>query len=179
MDTQHAYQRDVEALSTPLTSLATLQRQVLNMVNYSVSQEWPYASEISLLQSEILKKESDFPDPASYYSLYCVIINKENLNRRIGHPFTPFKGRASVQEILKEDGRDGEICKDYGFWIDMSQDFLRGPPLVEHKKDGKGGGQLTSFGKHMFPELMSGFACLYRQNIRLRNTVLAYRPPEV
>ena len=147
------------------------------MVDYSVGQEWLFASENSLLELETLQ-ESDFPDPFSYYSLYCVIINNENLNRMIGYPFTPFHGRASVQEILNEKGRDGGICKDHGFWIWVLEEFLESPPLVEYAKDGTGGGQLTAFGAHMFPELMCAFADLYRQNDRLKKVVTAYRNPQ-
>ena len=148
------------------------------MVNKSVSQEWLHASEKSLLQTKTLQG-SDFPDPLSYYSLYCVIINKETLNRMIGYPFMPFHGRASVREILKGDGRDGGPCENYGYWIEILEEFLGSPPLVEHKKDRKGGGELTHFGAHMFPELMRAFGDLYRQNDHLRKVATAYVPPEI
>ena len=146
------------------------------MVNYSVSQEWLCASEKSLLQAKTLEA-SDFPDPLSYYSLYCVIIKKERLNALPKFPFMPFKGRDAFAEALKEDGRDGGIRKDHGFWIEILEDFLGCPPLVEYKKDGTG--DLTHFGNHMFPGVMTSFANLYHENEHLNKTMQAYTPPDV
>ena len=143
------------------------------MAKDKISQKWLCASEKHLLDSETLKV-SDFPDPLSLYALYCVIIKKEPMNKMVEYPFVPFRGR-TVEEYVPITYGDRVERKDYAFWIGILVGFLGSPSLVEYTNDLDRTAQLTAFGKHIFPELMSVFSDLYQNNTRLRNAVLSYK----
>ena len=146
------------------------------MVDYSVGQQWLDASENSFLVSKI-SRESDFPDPLSFFSLYSVIINEEPMHHMVEYPFAPFKGRSLEMETPTRYGERREP-KDYGFWISTLVRFLGSPPLVEYISDSNRKVKLTPFGEHLFPTLMRVFADLYLQNDRLKEAVVAYQAPQ-
>ena len=130
--------------------------------------------------SILLKKTqevSDFPDPASLYALYRVIIHKEPMNKMVAYPFVPFRGR-TVEGYVPTSYGERAQRKDYSFWISMLAEFLRSPSLVEYDSDRERTAKLTHFGSYIFPYLMKAFADLYRQNDRLKKAVTAYQNPQ-
>ena len=145
------------------------------MVDYSVSQEWLVTKENSILLSRT-QEVSDFPDPASFYALYRVIVHKDPVNKMIEYPFMPFRGRVVEEYVPTSYGERAER-KDYSFWISTLRAFLGSPFLVEYDSDTERTVQLTHCGEYMFPHLMKAFVELYRQNDILREAVAAYRLP--
>ena len=143
----------------------------------NVAQDWLLTKENSLLLSKT-KQVSDFPDPASLYALYRVIIQKETMNKMIEYPFMPFRGR-TVEEYVPTSYGERAERKDYAFWISTLVEFLRSSSLVAYDSDTERTVQLTHFGSYIFPHLMKAFAELYRQNDVLRQAVAAYRVPKV
>lgn len=144
------------------------------MVDHSVGQEWPDASENSFLASKI-SIESDFPDPLSYYSLYSVIVQEEPSSNLPEYSFTPFKGRFRERKCLERYGYEGNERRDHMFWISTLTNFLGCPPLVQYISDWHRRVELTTFGTYIFPQLMQAFEDLYHQNDRLKRAVAAYQ----
>ena len=147
------------------------------MVTPNIGQEWSCENEISILFNRA-QQVSDFPDPASLYALYRVIIHKEPMNKMIEYPFIPFRGR-TVEEYMPSTYGERADRKDYAFWISTLIRFLNSPSLVEYDSDKERTARLTHFGTYMFPHLMKAFGELYRQNDVLRKVVAAYQPPDV
>ena len=147
------------------------------MVKSIISQEWLRTSE-NLLLAEKTRTSSDFPDPASLYALYRVIVHKEPTNKMVEYPFIPFRGRAVEEYVSTTYGERAER-KDYSFWISILAEFLGSPSLVVYNSDRERTVQLTHFGCYIFPHLMQAFANLYRQNDILREAVVAYNVPKI
>ena len=143
------------------------------MATTNISQKWSCENEISILL-EKTQEVSDFPDPASLYALYRVIIHKEPMNKMVAYPFVAFRGRAVEEYIPTTYGERAER-KDYSFWISTLVAFLGGPSLVEYNSDRERTVQLTHFGNHIFPHLMKAFVELYRQTDVLREAAAAYQ----
>ena len=142
----------------------------------NIGQKWSCENENSILLQKT-QEVSDFPDPASLYALYRVIVYKDPMNRMIEYPFIPFRGRPQEEYVSIAFGERAER-KDFAFWISMLVRFLNSPSLVEHDSDTVQTAQLTPFGAYMFPHLMKTFGELYRQNDILREAVAAYRAPQ-
>ena len=147
------------------------------MATPNIGQEWSCENEISILLSKT-QQVSDFPDPASLYALYRIIIHKDHMNKMIEYPFMPFRGRA-VEEYVPSAYGERADRKDYGFWISVLVEFLGSPSLVEYDSDKERTVQLTHFGSYIFPHLMNTFVELYRQNDVLREVVAAYQAPNL
>lgn len=158
------------------------------MATSTLGQEWLDASEISTLNPRT-QGNSEFPDPSSFYSLYCVIIKREPLRNLPNPSFFPFRGRPPIAEYMN-DGRggdseyggpliktSGEIVKDHGFWIGMLEQFLGGPSLIQFNVAIQKA-ELSEFGRYMFLELMAVFTHLYQQNDRLLEKVSAWYSAE-
>ena len=127
--------------------------------------------------SILLKKTqevSDFPDPASLYALYRVIVHKDPVNKMIEYPFTPFRGRPQEEYVSIAFGERAER-KDFAFWLSTLGAFLGSPSLVAYDSDTERTVQLTPFGAYIFPYLMKTLADLYRQNDVLREAVAIYQ----
>ena len=140
--------------------------------HHHIGQEWLCTNEnLTLLQKT--QEVSDFPDPASLYALYRVIVHKEPVNKMIEYPFMPFRGRI-VEEYVPSTYGERIERKDYAFWISVLRVFLGSSSLVEYHSDTEQTVQLTHFGRYMFPYLMKDFTELYRQNDILREAVAAY-----
>ena len=147
------------------------------MADRNISQEWLCTKENSILLKKT-QEVSDFPDPASLYALYRVIIQKETMNKMIEYPFMPFRGR-TVEEYVPTDYGERAERKEYSFWISTLVSFLNSPSLVEYNSDTERTVQLTHFGSYIFPHLMKALADLYRQNDVLREVVAAYQAPNL
>ena len=145
--------------------------------NNSTGQSWLLTTENSILLSKT-QQVSDFPDPASLYALYRVIVHKDLMNQMATYPFVPFRGR-TVEEYVPASYGDRAERKDYAFWISVLANFLNSSFLVEYDSDTERTVQLTHFGDYLFPHLMKTFVELYRQNDILREAVAAYQPPKV
>ena len=143
------------------------------MVNCNVSQKWLLTNENSILPKKT-QQVSEFPDPASLYALYRVIVHKEPMNKMIEYPFVAFRGR-TVEEYVPTSYGERAQRKDYSFWISTLVGFLNSLSLVEYDSDTERTVQLTPFGIYMFPHLMKAFADLYRQNDILRKVVDDYQ----
>ena len=147
------------------------------MATPNIGQEWSCENEISILLHRT-QQVSDFPDPASLYALYRVIVHKEPTNKMVEYPFVAFRGR-TVEEYVPTSYGERVHRKDHSFWICTLAEFLGSSSLVEYNSGKERTVQLTHFGNHMFPHLMNTFVELYRQNDLLREAVAAYQFPDV
>ena len=138
-----------------------------------LGQDWLLTNENFILL-EKTQEVSEFPDPASLYALYRVIVHKEPVNKMIEYPFVPFKGR-TVEEYVPTSYGERAERKDYSFWIRTLAEFLGGSALVAYDSDTERTVQLTHFGCYIFPHLMNTFVELYRQNDALRKAVVDYQ----
>ena len=83
----------------------------------NIGQKWSCENENSILLQKT-QEVSDFPDPASLYALYRVIVYKDPMNRMIEYPFIPFRGRPQEEYVSIAFGERAER-KDFAFWISM------------------------------------------------------------